>query len=311
MWNGYYAIEVDEGGAAPPPEAQFGNAYRVSTAAVEPDFFAAFEAPAIAGRLLVPTDYLGTPRVVVVNQSFVDKVLGGRSAVGRRIRYVQAGSDGQRPPLADVPPWIEIVGVVRDIGMAMPADPNAAGAYLPLQLRLVNAVHVSARVSGDMTTAINALRSIAAKADPTLRTADVQPLAQATANVLRTFAYAVRALSVVSLSALVLALSGIYAVMSFAVSRRTREIGIRLALGSRPSRVVLTILRRPLLQVAAGILVGGILTFLIARGFRVSLSYSPVLFVYALAMLGVCLLACIVPARRALNVDPIAALRTE
>ncbi len=121
----------------------------------------------------------------------------------------------------------------------------------------------------------------------------------------------VRALSIVSLAALVLALSGIYAVMSFAVSRRTREIGIRVALGSKPSRVVLTILRRPLIQLTAGIVFGGLLTFVIARLIEITLGFSPDLIGYVLVMLGVCLLACVVPARRALNVDPIAALRAE
>ena len=121
----------------------------------------------------------------------------------------------------------------------------------------------------------------------------------------------VRALSMVSLAALVLALSGIYAVMSFAVSRRTREIGIRVALGSQPSRVVLAILRRPLIQVTAGIVFGGVLTFVIARLIEIKLGFSPVLIGYLLVMLSVCLLACVVPARRALNVDPIAALRAE
>jgi ABC-type antimicrobial peptide transport system permease subunit len=139
----------------------------------------------------------------------------------------------------------------------------------------------------------------------------VQPLSLVTASGLRTITYVVRALSLVSLAALILALSGIYAVMSFAVSRRTREIGIRVALGSKPSRVVLAILRRPLLQVTAGIVFGGVLTFVIARLIEIKLGFSPGLIGYLLVMLGVCLLACVVPARRALNVDPIAALRAE
>ena len=124
-------------------------------------------------------------------------------------------------------------------------------------------------------------------------------------------ASASNSLSIVSLAALVLALSGIYAVMSFAVSRRTREIGIRVALGSKPSRVVLAILGRPLLQVTAGIVFGGVLTFVISRLIQIKLGFSPVLIGYLLVMLSVCLLACVVPARRALNVDPIASLRAE
>jgi ABC-type antimicrobial peptide transport system permease subunit len=107
--------------------------------------------------------------------------------------------------------------------------------------------------------------------------------------------------------------------MSFTVSRRTREVGIRVALGSTRSRVVLAILRRPLMQLAAGIIFGALLTFAVAvmledpadEPLDISLGFSAGLAGYVLVMLGVCLLACIVPARRALKVDPIAALRAE
>jgi ABC-type antimicrobial peptide transport system permease subunit len=209
--------------------------------------------------------------------------------------------------------WLEIVGVVRDMGMAAEPAPKTAGAYLPLRLGELDAgsVMIAARVSGDMTAATNALRSIAATANPALRVSDVQPLSLVTANGLRTVNYVVRALSVVSLAALVLALSGIYAVMSFTVSRRTREIGIRVALGSTPSRVVFSILRRPLIQVAAGVVAGGVCTYVLASLANIRLGFAPGLIAYAVVMLGVCLLACVIPARRALNVDPIAALRAD
>lgn len=305
MWNGHFVIEMDEGGEGP-TDAELGYGHRISTAAVEPDFFSTFEAAPLAGRLLVPADYVDTSHVVVVNQSFVEKVLGGRNAIGRRIRY-RFGNGQQQPDR----PWMEIVGVVRNMGMAAEPAPTTAGVYVPLNLRAVASVMVAARVSGDMAAATNALRSIVAKADSTLRVSDVQPLSAVTANKLRTVNYVVRALSLVSLAALVLALSGIYAVMSFTVSRRTREIGIRVALGSKPSRVVLTILRRPLIQLATGIVFGGLLTFVIARLIDVTLGFSLGLLGYALVMFGVCLLACVVPARRALRVDPIAALRAE
>jgi putative ABC transport system permease protein len=307
MWNGHNFIEMDEGGQGP-TDADFVGGHRISSAAVEPDFFSTFEATPIAGRLLTPGDYVGAPQVVVVNQSFVEKVLGGRNAIGRRIKYRIASGEGQPRPEQR---WLEIVGVVRDLGMAVPPGPMTAGAYLPLRLPDVDSVMVAARVSGDMTATTNALRSIVAKADPTLRVSDVQPLSQVTANGLMTINFVVGALSVVSLAALVLALSGIYAVMSFTVSRRTREIGIRVALGSQPSRVVLSILRRPLIQVSTGIVFGGFLTYLIASLADVTLGSSLGLLGYALVMLGVCLLACVVPTRRALKVDPIAALRAE
>jgi putative ABC transport system permease protein len=310
MWNGHYIIDMDPGGEAA-TDKEYVNAHRISTAAVEADFFPTFEAAPIAGRLLTPGDYIGTPQVAVVNQSFVTKVLGGRSAVGRHIRYRSGSYDGQRPPEER---WIEIVGVVRDMGMHVdPDSATTAGAYIPLSLRAVNSVMIAARVTGDMTAATNALRSIAAKADPTLRIDEVQPLSLVPSYLLGTINYVARALSLVSLAALVLALSGLYAVMSFTVSRRTREIGIRVALGSKRSRVVLAILRRPLSQLAAGIVFGALLTFAFGSMFEesVTLGLSVGLLGYGLVMLGVCLLACVVPARRALKVDPIAALRAE
>ena len=200
----------------------------------------------------------------------------------------------------------------------MPPATNTAGVYFPLRLRAVDSIFIAARVSGNMTSVSNALRSIAAKADPTLRVADIQPLDRVNDSILKTINYVVGMFVVVSLSAMVLALSGIYAVMSFAVSRRTREIGIRVALGSRPWRVVLTVLRAPLIQLATGIVFGGILTFVISSvNFEreqfdgITLGFGLALVGYALIMLGVCLLACFVPARRVLKVDPIAALRTE
>jgi predicted permease len=325
MWNGFYVIEVDEGGAAAPREKDFGSsAYRITTAAVLPDYFDAFEAPPLAGRLFNASDYAGPLRVVVVNQSFVDKVLGGRNAIGRRLRYTRAGNSGQPVPSVyglpsgTAPPWIEIVGVVRDLGMAVEPNPNTAGAYFPLNVGAVSSVMIAARVSGDMAAATNALRSIARNADPALRVSEVQPLSRIPENGLRTMGYVIRMLGIAGGVGLTLALSGIYAVMSFAVSRRTREIGIRVALGSSRRRVVLTILRRPLIQVAMGSALGPILFTLIpiamtweSSAFTLTPAYVIGMAAYMVLVFGVCMLACLVPARRVLRVDPIAALRTD
>jgi predicted permease len=309
MWNGHYLIEVEEGGAA--SGGAFGQAYQISTAAVDPDFFAAFDAPPIAGRLLAPGDYSGIPRVVVVNETFVRTVLGGRQAVGRRIRYTLVTNDGQRPPLAVRQPWLEIVGLVRDLGMAVPPAPKTAGAYLPLAIRTVDVVHIAARVSGNMTTVSNALRSIAGRTDPRLTVNEVQALDHVNAYELRTLRDVTRLFGIAGVSALVLALSGIYAAMSFAVSRRTREIGIRVALGSERWRVLVTILHGPLIQVVTGTVLGGILTFMISsvNGVTIRLGFGVV--GYALVMFGVCLLASVVPVRRVLAADPIAALKED
>ena len=182
---------------------------------------------------------------------------------------------------------------------------------MPLSLRAVGTVQIAARVSGDMTAAMKTLRGIAMKADPTLRVSDVRSLDQANAPMARILTYIAGAFGALTFSTLVLALSGIYAVMSFAVSRRTREIGIRVALGSPSSRVVLTILRRPLVHLAVGVVFGALLAFWIASITGVTIGLGFGVMVYAIVMLGVCLLASVVPARRVLKVDPIAALRAE
>lgn len=316
MWNGHYLIEVDEGGAAAPLEKEFGNSRRITSAAVLPDYFDAFEAPPLAGRLFVAADYAGPPRVVVVNQSFVDKVLGGRNAIGRHLRYTWASGGGQGPPTGNtqsgaVAPWMEIVGVVRDLGMAVEPKPNTAGAYVPLHLNAVGSVMIAARVSGDMAAATNALRSIARNADPALGVSDVQSLNRIPENSLRAMGYVVRMLAVAGGVGILLALSGIYAVMSFAVSRRTREIGIRVALGSTRSRVVFSILRRPLIQVAMGSVLGPILFTMIPLSIALTPAYVAGMAGYTLVMFGVCMLACLVPIRRLLRVDPITALRAD
>ena len=311
MEHGHYVIGVDPGGAGP-MEGQF-DGYRVSTAAVAEDFFATFDAAPLAGRLFTAGDYAGQPRVAVVNQSFVDRVLGGHNPIGRHVQYrvVRDQAASQRPPAGANPPWIEIVGLVRDMGMAFGSDPQVAGIYLPLTLSRAPGVYVGARVSGDVAATAIALRHVAARIEPLLRVVDAQPLDQVTAGAQREGRFWMHLIEGVSASALLLALSGIYAVTSFTVSRRTREIGIRVALGSGRLRVVFAILHGPLVRMAIGIAIGSVLIMLLSRLTGVIASQAPTLFGYIVVMCVVCLLACLVPARRAMAVDPIEALRAE
>lgn len=299
-WNGHYEITVED-----------SPGHLVSSASVMPDYFAAFEAEPIAGRLFAPGDYVGPPRVVVVNQSFVTHVLGGRNAIGRRFHYTRASNDGQIPPTGSTPTWLDIVGVVRDLGMAVPPNPKTAGVYLPLDLGRVEAVSVAARVYGDMTAASNTLRTIARNADPALRVADVQPLSHIPINGVKTMGYVLRVLSIAGAIGFTLALSGLYAVMSFAVSRRTREIGIRMALGSTGPRVVLTVLRRPMSHAAIGSVLGGGLALLVSIPISITPAVVAGFVGYVCVVFLICLMASVAPARRALRVDPISALRAD
>jgi ABC-type antimicrobial peptide transport system permease subunit len=146
-----------------------------------------------------------------------------------------------------------------------------------------------------------------------LRLHDIRRLDRISESMWRESEFLYRLLTGVSTVALLLSLTGIYSVMSFTVSRRTREIGVRVALGSDRRRIVVAIFRRPLVQVLAGIGVGAVLVSLVARGLTGSLSAGEIFLValYSTLMLAVCMLACIVPTRRALGIEPNDALRAE
>ncbi len=318
-----YIVEVDEGGAAPPDNlsslSRDGDVRRTPVAAVDADFFDHFAMPPIAGRLFAASDYVGRPRVAVVNQLFVDRVLAGRNPIGRRVKFV-VPSQGPvyLPPNVIVDkdqPWFEIVGVVRDVTMGYPGSKWKAGFYIPLDPRGVRTIFVTARIGGagpgGLGAQTSALRALVAKTDPVLRVTRVESLADELANSVNEIGFWVKVLTVISVWVMLLALTGIYAVMSFAVSRRTREIGIRVALGSNRSRVVLAILRRPIIQVSAGIVIGTPIG-LGCGNMVVGATLRPLALAgFFLLMLSVCVLACVMPVRRALKVDPIAALRND
>jgi ABC-type antimicrobial peptide transport system permease subunit len=173
---------------------------------------------------------------------------------------------------------------------------------------------VGVRLRGDPTTFAPRLRALATGIDPTLRLYDVRPLGDVNQSEQQFLEFWFRILLAVSGVALLLSLAGIYAVMSFTVARRTREIGIRVALGAAPWRVILAVLRRPIAQVAVGIGAGGLLVggLMSGRsGAALSIAQAGAVAGYACLMLLVCLLACIAPARRALRVQPTEALRAD
>ena len=156
------------------------------------------------------------------------------------------------------------------------------------------------------------LRSAATAVDPALRLHDILPMNQVGATMWMEMAFLFRVLVVVSSMALLLSLAGIYSVMAFTVARRTREIGVRVALGSTPRRIVTTIFARPLRQVAFGLAAGAVLVVLLTQAVMgLSVKEVAVVVAYMVLMMAVCLVACVVPTRRALRVEPITALRTE
>lgn len=309
-----HMIEVDSGGAAP-EDPRFPAGYRTSSAMVDADYFEVLGAPVLAGRAFHSGDLAADSRVVIVNESFVRLVLGGRNPIGRHLRYRWRNPADRNDALgpsswgAEPGPWYEIVGVVPDLGMSKTTDPKVAGFYHPLTAELVGPLHVAVHVRGDPVAFAPRLRAIAAAVDPTLRVDGVARMDTLSDPEIQFLTFWVRLIGVVSAVALLLSLAGIYAVMSFTVARRTREIGIRVALGATRRRVVAAVFARPLAQLGLGVVAGSILTAVLVG--RATLGALSGTLAYAVLMLGVCLLACVVPTRRALQVQPTEALRAD
>jgi len=210
--------------------------------------------------------------------------------------------------------------VVKELGMGAPTrQGRAAGFYVPASPDRFDQVYMMVHVRGDPMTLGPKVREIAAAVNPSLRLSELQRLNEVSNGILWVIGLWIRVSIVMTAVALLLSLAGIYAVMSFIVARRTREIGVRVALGASRRGVVAAIFRRPLIQVGLGILAGAALIAAAGSvetempGLNGDLSLRGVVLIVAYAglMLGVCLLACIVPTRRALSVEPTVALRMD
>ena len=298
-------VEIEGETEAP----RYAAGHRPQGIDVDVGYFDALGAGIVAGRGFHQSDLDSGAPVVVVNEAFVEDILGGRNAVGRRMRYITQDDGGA--------PWFEIVGVVEQLAMTIDPDlPSAAGFYRPAGPADLRTLRVGLHVAGDPLALAPRLRQVAAEADPNMRLDDIQTLDQAAWATLRTYEFWFQvALAAIGL-ALLLALAGIYAIMSFTVAQRTREIGVRVALGAARRDVVVAVLKRSAAQVAGGVLLGMALVFsLIFATAETSTGLTPTVLVYlaayAVGMVGVCLLASIVPTRRALRVEPTEALRAD
>jgi putative ABC transport system permease protein len=291
-------------------------------AGIDPSYFDVLEAPILAGRAFHSGDLVPGARAVIVDQGFVDQVLEGRNPIGQRVRFAQDGGDAAG---SDPNPWFEVVGVVKELGMSPPTEKGrATGLYFPVPPALLNPIHLMVHVRGDPMLLAPRLREIGAAIDPTLRLSEFQRLDEVTKDILWIIVLWLRISIVMTTIAVVLSLAGIYAVLSFTVARRTREIGIRVALGASRSRVVGAIFRRPLIQVGLGILGGATAIAGVASvayttnlpgadrlSAGLTLEQVAMLLAHVTVMLGVCLLACVVPTLRALGVEPTVALRVD
>jgi hypothetical protein len=293
----------------------------VATASIHPSYFDVLQAPVRAGRAFNSADLSTDARVVIVDQAFADLVMPGRNPVGHRVR-ISAGRmlDSNAAQL----PWYEIVGVVKELGMAQIIQRSrSAGVYFPFVPGSRGATNMIVHGRGDPLTVGPRLRELATSVDPSLRIETITRLDQVANPFLWFLGLWLRITIGLTAVALLLSLAGIYSVLSYTVARRTREIGVRVALGASARGVIVSIFRKPLTQVVLGVIAGSVLIALAAVGVQHTEEFSAaqsrgvtfgeiaLLIGYAMLMFGVCMLACVVPTIRALRVQPTEALRAE
>jgi predicted permease len=285
-----------------------GRLDAIDRAWVRPGFFEAFDRPVVAGRAFRPGDLDGDRPAVVVNIAFQEEVLGGRNPLGLLLRYPTSG-DGS--------PSYEIVGVAPNLG-ADPLNPSGGAAvYHPVGPGELTTLRMAIRLGPEPTSFTPRLRRLLAEIDPTAILDEAVALDRAVLEARGVVVGAAAGLAVLAVILLGLAASGIYAIMSHAVARRTREIGVRAALGAGPGRILVTIGRRAAVQLAAGTALGMPLAGWLFRLVRDDPGTAPSAVVAAATVPGICVmvlvggLACTVPLVRALRVTPTEAIRAE
>ena len=274
---------------------------------VTPGYFAAMGIRLLAGRLLDERDTQDQPPVTVVNLALARKYFSGADAVGKRITY-------GRPQ--DKAPWITIVGVVADEQQDALEKAAQPQVYSPIRQQMQNPMTFVIRSTLDPASAIAAGRAEVQSVDRDLALTSVTTLEQLVSDAMGDHRFRTTLLSAFAGVALFLAALGIYGVLAYAVAQRTRELGIRLALGAKRQELFAMVVRQGMRPVIAGGMLG-IAGALASSAVVKSLLYGvaavdPATYAVAVAILiAVAMIACAMPARRAMRVDPMVALRDE
>jgi hypothetical protein len=286
--------------------------HQVRTAQVDTGFFDALGKPVLMGRPFNAADLSAGASTVIVNTTFVERVLAGANPIGRRIRYVsrEPASPGR---------WYEIVGVVGPLGMHVLTPAQDDGIYHPAAPGSTNPVWLAVDVGPDPEQFAPRLRAIVRDAAPNVVVTRTMSLDEAYEG--DSYLVASLALGAVLMVGilLMLAASGIYAIMSFTVAERTREIGIRLALGANRGRIAWHVARRALIQLSVGALLGMPIAarvfFELQENADGDASAALATLLALVPGVGIMILvgvvACAAPTLRALRITPVEALKVE
>jgi predicted permease len=303
--NGLIPVQVE--GRAYPQESDYPLARE---GIVTAGYFDTFQTNVLSGREFTPADTATSQPVAIVNTSFARTHYPGLDAMGRQFRRIRPG---------DREPWLTIVGIVPDLLMEGIGNNNASpvGYYIPIsQSDVANGVRVAVRTRGEPTAVAPLLRSAVASLDPNLAIYEIHTMRWVIER--QTWFYTVFGTFFMAFGvcALLLAAAGLYGVMSFAVTQRTREMGVRSALGAQGPQLILLVMRKSVVQLAFGLALGLALA-LVASGalqpvlYRVDPRDTIVFALVVTTLAAASLLASFLPARRVTTIDPVLALSGE
>jgi putative ABC transport system permease protein len=283
---------------------------------VTPDYFRVMRIALRRGRTFTAEDRAGTPLVMVINEALAREAWPGEDAIGKRVACCEEGPDGS-------PNWKTVVGVVADTrSMGLARDP-APEFYLPVAQApraawnwLDRTMTVAVRTSGEPIAAAGAVRDAVRAVDPTVPVYNIGTMDQRITSSLSQTRFSTLLLSVFGGIALLLAAIGVYGIISYGVTQRAQEIGIRIALGAQARDVLTMVMRHAAVLAGLGLVVGLagalVLTRLLAGLlFRVSPTDPPTFATGMVVLTFVAVLAAALPALRAARVDPVVALRSE
>lgn len=275
---------------------------------VSEGYFSAFHIPIVSGRGFSKSDALRSLPVAVVSRKFVNQYFPGENPVGHRIRMGAGTGDHE--------PWVTIVGVAEETSYSLWDDRLNPAVYLDAAQLAPGSENYVLRTRGNPTALASAARKVMAGLDPALPLDALETWQELLHEQLTGLTHAAAMLAVDAMVALLLAAIGIFGVMANQVGERTREIGVRLAMGARREDVLGMILRRASWLTGSGVVIGLVMAFALAHGVASLLRgvspNDPVVFSSITAsIVGIALLSSWMPARRASRIDPMAALRDE
>ena len=294
--------------------------------AVSGGYFEAIAMRLVQGRALTRSDVDRREPVVVVNQAFASRLFGNSSAIDR---YIASNRPLAKSGPNASPTWLQIVGIVADTPIVAINEPPFPQLFMPMSIAggpdfplpslvgpSVSVMTFVIRPRPGLTIDLTTVRDAVASVDSTLAVAQVETMQAIVDRASATAAFTMVLIAIAGIAAVTLGVIGIYGVMSYAVSLRTSEIGVRLALGAAPSLIRAMIVKQGLSIVVAGIGTGTAMALLSGRAltpllYRVS-ARDPAVFAETIGLvLGVSLLACWLPARRAARISPLDALRAD